>query len=432
MKLFIICAFQLFVTIACAQDSLPGKGELILGIEFRPRMEYRNGYRQLRTDTSMAALFIEGRSRLYLTYQAPKFSFFTALQDVRVWGEQDPRSNAGSLQVYEFYVEPAITKNISIRLGRQKIIYDNQRFFSQNNWRQAGGAHDGIRFLYKGIKLEADLIGAFNQEKGAQDRFFGTDFSPDFTNYKILAVNFLKYTPSFTWTLSAMNAMDGLQDPLIPRMTHLRFTNGGRIEWNKKSLYATLAAYYQFGNTPLGRKLSAWYLQPEVKYKLSDYFSARLGAEFISGDDATMPTTVSHSFDALYGVTHIFLGTMDLYTRFPNDLNGAGIVSPYLFFSFNINKKLTIRADELLFFSQNNFLVNGSVINKYLGFENDLMLQYKTNSYTEIQMGYSWYLATKSTELIKKSGNHELWQDWAYLMITFKPELFRWTQKPNM
>jgi hypothetical protein len=407
-------------------DTIPEKKEFTISLEFRPRTEYRNGYRLLRTDTSAPAIFTEGRSRIYLNYKTDYLIFHTSFQDIRVWGEQDPRSTNGTLQLFESYIEPSLTKNISVRIGRQKIMYDNQRLFAQNDWRQTGRAHDGIRFIYKNSTLESDLIGAFNQEQGAQERFFEIDYSPVFNNYKILAAHFLKYKPNEKLVFTAINALDGFQDTKNIRTTHYRFTGGGRIESTLKNLYLTLAGYYQYGHTPDGKKLIAFYVQPEVNYRLPKYLTFKLGAEVFSGDDSTNPSTTSHSFDALYGVNHRFLGSMDYFTRFPNDFSNAGLIAPYLFTFFEVNKKLIFRTDEHLFYSESNFIVNEKKIDNYLGFENDLLLIYKPNPYTEIQLGYSYALLTKSMEYIKKGGNSKLWQDWAYLMIAFKPELFRW------
>jgi len=420
------------ITPAFAQNEVEPpqeKKEFKISLEFRPRTEYRNGYGQLMEDSSRAAFFTEGRSRLLFNFKMKNFIFHTSIQDIRVWGEKDPRSTAGTIQVFEAYVEPTIVKNLSVRIGKQKIMYDNQRLFAQNDWRQAGGTHDAVRFMYKAGKLEADLIGAFNQEKA---RNAETDFSPDdFSNYKILAANFIKYKPLPKLTLTAINASDGFQDAVDIHKTHFRFTSGGRVEHTGENLYLTLAGYYQYGHTSEGKKLSAFYLQPEVKYQLPKYLTFRLGAEVFSGDDAMKPSGTSHSFDALYGVNHRFLGSMDYFTRFPKDFNNAGIIAPYFFTFLDLSKKLTFRTDEHLFFSENRFAVNEEEIDPYLGFEHDLLFIYKPNSYTDIQLGYSYLLATESMEIIKKGGNSELWTDWAFLMLTFKPELFKWENEKH-
>src|SRR5687767_5258899 len=97
-------------------DTVAKKKEFIIEAEFRPRTEYRHGYRQLRPDTSDAAFFTDQRSRIYLTYKTKRFIFHTSLQDVRVWGGQDPTTIDGSVQIFETYVEPSLSDKFSVRI----------------------------------------------------------------------------------------------------------------------------------------------------------------------------------------------------------------------------------------------------------------------------------------------------------------------------
>lgn len=408
---------------------LEEREEFRIDLEFRPRTEFRNGYRKLRSDTTNPAFFTEQRSRLYFNYQREGFIFHTSIQDIRVWGEDDPRSTNGTLQVFEVYVEPKLSESLSVRVGRQKIMYDNQRLFAQNDWRQTGGSHDAVRFIYSSTKLTGDLIAAYNQEEGAQERFFETDFSPEiFNNYKILLANFWKWTATDRVTFTIINAMDAFQDEVNTRNHHYRFTSGGRLEYEKKSLYFTLAGYYQYGETPSGMILRAYYYQPEVKYQTHKHWTFRLGAEVFSGDNNKNPSNISNSFDALYGVNHRFLGSMDYFTRFPADFNSAGLIAPYFFTFYELNKEVLLRADFHLFFSQNNYVQDGRVIDNYLGFENDLLLRFTPNEYSVFDLGYSYALPTSSMEVIKNGGDNSLLQSWAFVMLTFKPNLFQWNR----
>ena len=402
-----------------------------IALEFRPRIEFRNGYRILRSDSTQPAGFTENRTRLYLSYKRKGFVFHTSIQDIRVWGEQNPRATNGTLQLFEGYVEPSITDQFSLRIGRQKVMYDNQRLFAQNNWRQNGGTHDGVRLIWKGTNLNTELFGAYNQQAGSQNNNFETDFSPGFSNYKALVVHYLQFKPNSQLTLTTLNATDAFQDPIRTRKHYWRGTSGGRIEYAKHGYYLTMAAYYQYGDNKTGQRLGAYYWQPEVKVMVAADLTFRLGAEVFSGDNGLKPYQASNSFDALYGVNHRFLGFMDLFTQFPNDLNQAGLIAPYLFAFYNVGQKVTLRADGHLFFSQNNFVPAGETdaIDKYLGFENDLQVQYKPNFFTAIELGFSYGLFTESMEQIKQGGNSDLFQSWGYCMVTFNPELFSWTRK---
>lgn len=392
-----------------------------LGLEFRPRIEYRDGYKQLRTSDSKAAFFGTQRSRLNFTYEQHKFKFHTSIQDLRVWGQYGQTSTSGSLNVFEAYAETALTDHFSVRMGRQKTELDNGRLFSAANWSQAAKAHDGINLIYNNKNIHSEFITAFNQ---TSERIFETNFAPTtFKNYKWLNVHFLKAKLDKHFTLSTINSADGYESKTNPRTMYTRGTSGGRIEFEKENLYLTLSGYYQYGKLQTGNKISAYYFQPEIQWK-SDKLTSRLGAEIMSGDNADKPSSISKSFVPLYGVAWRFMGNMDYFTTFPSDLKNGGLINPYLHLIYDLNKKLSLRSDFHLFYLENNVKdVSNNNINPYLGFENDLSIHYKYNNFTMIDFGFSYMAAEKSMETLK-AGNSNITPVWSYLMITFKPELF--------
>lgn len=402
------------------------KKDFSLDLEFRPRTEYRHGYRMLMPDDATANVYTDQRARIGISYTTDDFKFHASFQEIRVWGESEPRSTNGTIQAFEAYVEPSIGDNLSLRIGRQKIMYDNERLFAQNDWRQNGGSHDAVRLMYKKDNLSWDIIGAYNQEKGAFDRFFETDYSPGFQNYKLLVTGFLKYELNENIILTMMNIMDGFQDTADFHLSHLRFTNGGRFEYKTNNYYATLAAFVQFGETPFGATMgTAYYLQPEFKAKVSNSTTLRLGAELASGNDMPMNGALSTSFDPLYGVNHRFMGFMDYFIRFPNDVSNAGLIAPYLMAEFKVTNTLTLGVDGHIFLNERDYIHQNEVIDKYLGFENDFTITWKANSFTVLRFGYSYMLPTESMRIIKKGETIDRWQDWAYLMVTFKPNLLK-------
>ena len=117
------------------------------------------------------------------------------------------------------------------------------------------------------------------------------------------------------------------------------------------------------------------------------------------------------------------MGNMDYFTKFPNDVKNGGLINPYLFLTYKISKKLSIRTDEHLFYLQNKVIDNNKVINHYLGFENDLSLKYKFNEFITFDFGFSFLLAEKSMEILK-AGNSNKNNIWSFVMITFNSELF--------
>jgi hypothetical protein len=403
------------------QEKLPDK-RLRIDAEIRPRTEYRNGYQLLRNDTTTAAFFTNQRFRVGLNYSFNnRFIVQFTIQDLRVWGQQDPRTTSATLQVFEGWVEPLFTNKFSVRIGRQRLMYDNQRLFAENDWRLTGAVHDAVNFRYYGPKLNSELALAFNQ---SSERYFGTDYNTiGFTNYKFLAVNYIRYKPGKTFTYTALNSADGYQKVGDPKKMNLRYNIGGRIEAESAGLYGTLSAYYQFGTSPYGKDLSAWYIQPEIRYTSSKGLVIRLGTEVFSGNDNSIEMITDHSFVPLYGVAHRFNGSMDLITRFPGDVGGAGLINPYLFVIKSLSAKFDIRADFHTFHLQKDYYLNDENIDRYLGFENDFLLTFKPNAVTKVDLGLSYMLPTDSFAVVKKFGSGDYNLTWVYLSLTFKPQL---------
>lgn len=414
-----------------AQDTDEPHSEFKLDAELRSCTELRNGYRQLRQDTTSIAFFTGGRTRLNLSYQHPKYALRVSVQDVRTWGETDGRSNKGTTQLFEGYGDFFFTPKLSLRVGRQRIMYDNQRLFAQNDWRGTANAHDGFNLRYLSPNVNTELALFFNQHT---EQIFGTNFNPGFSTYKFLALHYLSAKLNTQFTLITINATDGFQDAQKVEKIHFRHTNGGRLEYANRQWYATLAGYYQWGETIDRQTIAAFYLQPEIKYTTPNKkYRFRLGAELMSGQNAhDVNDDKFRSFVPLYGVAHRFNGYMDMFTNFPTDLNNAGIINPYLLIACNINENLSLQSDFHAFFSENNFIdTNALTINKYLGFENDWLLNYTLNDATKMELGVSYLSPTASLSVIKKGGNPDLLNYWAYFQLTFKPTLFTYTKKIN-
>lgn len=407
------------------------KNQITVSAEFRFRSDYRHGYRYLMpkevSDTTAAFLVLQ-RTRLNVAYNNKNLDVFLSLQDARVWGEQNQRGGRNvPLYLFEAYVEPKINPHLSVRIGRQRLVYDNQRLFSENEWRNAGASYDAARLIYKKGNVHSDIFASFNQ---TGENFYNTTYKPaGFTEYKVLLGHYLKWKASNSFQLTAMNVADGFQSYKAKETntTLMRYTTGGRIELFQNEWYFTTAAYYQFGKDSSGKKLAAYYLQPEVKYT-NKSVTVRLGAELLSGTPAEV-TNVDHSFVTLYGSPHRFNGNLDLFTSFPRDLNNAGLINPYLFLNYS-TKKWGLNFENHLFYSQKDFYdVNKTKMGRYLGYEADARINYKANAYTMMEFGASLALGTESMAVIKNpvvgQGYYSTNPYLIYFMLHLKPSLFQ-------
>jgi len=215
-----------------------------------------------------------------------------------------------------------------------------------------------------------------------------------------------------------MNVVDFLKDAKSGEM-YTRATSGGRIEFKKKRWYYTLNSYLQFGNNPKGQKLFAYYFQPEIKLSLQKS-SWRLGAEIISGSNSQLSSASSGDFDVLYGVTWKFNGNMNVFTRFPADVGGKGLINPYLFATIPLNTKLSLRSDFHLFYTQYHLLNNsGQEVKKFLGFENDLSLKYVPIKELVINCAFSFYQSSNTMQYLPKIQDENKLAFWSYIMVSY-------------
>ena len=87
IKFVILPFLVLFAVVLQAQQDSTKK--FLVDGEFRPRFEFRKGYRTLPTSSNLPAYFVSGRTRLNFTYQEKRAAFYASIQDVRVWEKME-------------------------------------------------------------------------------------------------------------------------------------------------------------------------------------------------------------------------------------------------------------------------------------------------------------------------------------------------------
>lgn len=396
-----------------------------LDLEFRPRIEYRDGYRTLTADTLKPAYFISQRSRLNLSFSQKRFNFYFSAQDVRTFGQSGSSTASTGIGVFESYASFPLGNKWNLKIGRQSVELDNGRLLSRANWNQFSRSHDGFRLNYTTTKLTNDILFFYNQ---VGMPIFGNEYNLDF--YKYLFVQYAEYQTTKTIGLKLLNIVDGYQGLSNPTAVYARATSGGRIEYEGETLSATIAGYYQYGHDNSGRQIAAYYLQPEIGFKKKK-FNAQLGMEYVSGDDAANPSAINHSFSTLYGVAFKFMGHMDYFTSFPNDVRGAGLINPYLFLEYKLSKKWRFKLESHAFMLQNRLYdTAGDELNPYLGFESDVVIKYNISADLFFELGLSAMSASSTMGAIK-TGDYRKTPVYSYFMFTWKPQLFHLEQKIN-
>ena len=386
----------------------------------RPRAEYRNGYSTLRDTLLDAASFVSQRTRLGIKYRKDNIKMGIVFYDARVWGDQALKSDASSVGLAEGWVEIGLSESIALKIGRQSLAYGNNRLLSPVNWNQVGAAHDLILFKFKKADWVFDFGAAYNQS-GINK--FGTDYSELLLNYRTM--NFIWLGNQFGKTNIAFQGfLDGYQKENTKSTIYMRYTGGLIVKYKNKGHHFAGRGFFQGGKLQTGEDVSAWYLNVDGSFAVSEKTTLIAGAEIFSGNNATDSLrTTDHAFNILYGARHKFNGDMD-YFSVPVTTNRAGLVNPYFRVKFDVSKKVDLYATYHYFRLFGDYIDKGELINKNLGSEIDLKFKAKFNDFMKLEGGYAFLLPTQSMSVIK-GGDHHEFNSWAYLMLTIDPVFLR-------
>jgi Alginate export len=172
--------------------SISGEAQLSLTGQLRTRTELRNGYGTLETIGAKSAFLTSQRTRLNFNYRSARVIFQASVQDVRVWGaDASTISNAdGSrLSLHEAWAELVLAnakdssfkrspfEYLGLRIGRQELVYDDQRLLGNLDWLQQARRHDAIVFKLLQRGWQVDLGAAFSQNTDAFN-YNGTYYTP--------------------------------------------------------------------------------------------------------------------------------------------------------------------------------------------------------------------------------------------------------------
>ncbi|MFN3555283.1 MAG: alginate export family protein [Bacteroidales bacterium] len=411
----------LVVLFICSTMGL--KAQFSIHADLSPRAELRHGYRQLPKEDEKAAINVNQRTRLAFGYQHESLRMHISFQEVRVWGQEVQRQHNANVAVHEAWGELLFNPNLSLKVGRQHLRYDNQRFFAINDWIPMGQKHDVALLKAKLPSGELHFATAFNQPASAFQNNFGTLYS--INNYKYMNFAWFNTSLSENTKLSLLAAADGFEGENNPNTLYVRGTWSAYLTSKLGGVDLMVNPAVQHGKTRGARDIAAWYFRTDASLSLMENSTSTLGLEIFSGNDP-QDGSKYRAFDALYGAGHLNNGFMDYFTLIPQHTRQAGLVNPFIKNNFKVTQKTSLDADLHLFFIQNDFFQGPDKISKYLGTEIDLTLNYRFNDFTRIIGGFSWMFASESMEVINRgadSGSHKEPAYFAYIMLRIRPKL---------
>ena len=422
-KISAFLSFGLIVLISYSESY----AQVTIDAEIRPRSEFRRGFNQPLVDTLKAAGLTLQRTRLNFNYGSGLLNARLVLQDVRVFGESDTKqpstASNGSIGIYEAWAELLLLSGTSFKIGRQGLQFEDGRLFSLSPWSSTGNSHDLGQFRYSAAGFEIQFGYAFNNQKAYNA---DTSYYSVSKMYKQLAFLHLTKTIVNGLDLSLLGVDESFSKSKKDLDFYHRYTTGGTLQFKKDKLPLSVFAtgYYQFGKSAPTVNLDAYLLALKANYTFTDKIGGLVGADYYSGSGSTITATKTNTFNKLpYGVNHSFNGYMEYWATLPK----GGLINYFGGVNLKLSKKLSSDITYYAFSLAKDMKVGKVDVQKNVGSELDVALNYKFSAETAVQFAWCGYLATDGTKMLKyKSTTLDTkFPQYAYLMLTIKPQLYK-------
>ncbi len=408
-----------------------------LGAQLRPRAEYRHGFKTPIADGQDAAFFTEQRSRVLMAYTKNQLKVGLSVQDVRIWGETGQINKSDGLtSFHEAYAEYALAEGFSVKLGRQELNYDDARILGNLDWAAQARSHDALVFSYTDSLWSLHTGAAYNQNSSPPepskltDNFYQTTASfavpgGGLPNPKQLYYLWWQHSAGkLRYSLLALGTGWQVQSD---SSVNFMWTLGANPEYRiSDKMKVFLSFYYQFGKDRLDNTVDAMLASANFSCLLSPGVTMTIGGDYVSGNrqDATAGTT--GAFDPLFGTHHKFYGYMDyFYVGSPH--GNVGLINPYIKTSVKLSSKSQLAIDLHQFMAAVPVADPSDAATKLsssIGQEIDLTYTLKLSPGVVVTGGYSHMLYTSTMEAIKSVDTGRT-ANWAYLMLSFNPGMFK-------
>lgn len=399
-----------------------------MSAQIRPRAEYRNGVLNPRLEGQEPAGFINNRARLSLNYERENLSVAFSAQHVGVWGQDPQIDKNGRFILNEAWAQLDFGYGLFAKLGRQSLIYDDERILGGLDWNIAGRYHDALKLGYEDKLNKLHLILAFNQN--GETPIGGTYYAPGAQPYKNMQTLWYQHICSKAFKASFLFMNLGLEGGKDNHSdTQFMQTLGTNLYYQPGNFTLGGTFYYQFGKNINKQDVSAYLWALNAAYKINRQWSIALGSDYLSGMDNTDgPDAKYTAFDPLYGTHHKFYGAMDYYyaTPFLEGFN-PGLWDNQVKLAFKPSRKVDLSATYHYFLTTSDVTIDHKDLDRGLGSEIDLQIDWQIMKDVKLSAGYSTMLGTSTMEAVK-GGSSDSWQDWGWLSININPRIFiaRW------
>ncbi len=173
-----------------------------------------------------------------------------------------------------------------LRLGRQKLSYDDERIIGSNDWAMATSTHDIVKAGFELGKHKLHILAAFNQNN--ENTNGGTYYINGGQAYKNMQALWYHFDPLPQLGASLIFMNTGMQNVMLTEeenKTEYQQLFGVYASW-KPGNFGLQASYYrQTGHDENGLPIHAWMTSAEADWRACDWLSLNTGYSFMNGTE---------------------------------------------------------------------------------------------------------------------------------------------------
>lgn len=378
------------------------EGRVVFGIEDQTRFEYRDNNYDFNGSISTAAddSWLLNRARISLQLKPTNWlTFYVQGQDSR---EIDSKradipgllgaEGDNPFDLRQLYVEIGDAKHspLSLKVGRQVLLYGDQRLIGPLEWSNISRTFDAVKLRYTGN--DGLWVDAFVSSVVVIDRFGMDDSDKD-----SLLSGLYAHIPTLGIQDTELYALyfddTNRNDHFLTLGTHWKSTPGKLGPWDYETEFVV-----QTG-TAGGRDLSAFASYVEAGYTFQAPWKPRLGLEYsYASGDGNAADGKQGAFQNLFPTNHLHYGYMDVFSW-------SNLHNVALHLSAKPTAKITTSLDyHLLWLATTSDALRRANATtavrpispnagSFVGSELDLLMSYAHNTHLSFTLGYSHLFA---------------------------------------
>jgi hypothetical protein len=323
------CSLLAVVADARAAAAPEWDGQVRLRYEFRSPLDYRlpgafgrPATERLEDRGDVAVMRVRLGARVT---PAPRVRVYVQLQDSRALGQEGSPSTAiDNLDLHQAFVDLDSLGGlpVEVRLGRQELLYGDQRLVSPLDWHNVGRSWDGVRARgrRRAVQLDGFLTWVAEGRKAGSDRLFAGLYLA-WKGPHGVGADLYHFWRSFGD--SGFVSEGGRGGSLDDR------TAGARLRIAAGRLDACGEAALQRGRRA-GDRVESWAAAAKLSAGLDAGGRLKATAEYLfASGDRNVADGEAGRFDPLYAFSHFYLGYLDV-VGWANvrDLNGGLAIQP--------------------------------------------------------------------------------------------------------